>query len=268
MSKMDAVVPTKLDLNAKFKFRCHKGMKCFTRCCSNIDILLTPYDILRIKNSLGLSSEEFLSEYTYVKIDEKSSLPHVILKMRNDKERACPFVTAEGCTVYIDRPANCRYYPIGQGTLKKDGKQGHEEEEFYFFVKEPHCLGYRENKDWTIASWRRDQEVDEYDRINRDWKALQLIKNPLTQPELDTRKQAQIYMACYDLDRFKRFIFESRFLEVFDLDNDTVEKIKADELERMKFGFQYVKYIMMMEQTLKLRDGVLNDIKTKKKDNI
>lgn len=131
MPKMDAVVPTKLTLNTKFKFRCYKGIKCFTKCCSDIDILLTPYDILRLKSRLGLSSGEFLSKYTYVKIDEKSSHPFVILKMMDDKERKCPFVTPEGCIIYTDRPANCRYYPIGQGTLKKAGEKGPEDEDFF-----------------------------------------------------------------------------------------------------------------------------------------
>ncbi len=256
MSRMDAVVPTKLTLNAKFKFRCYHGIKCFTKCCSNIDVLLTPYDILRLKNRMGVSSEEFLSKYTYVKIDEKSSLPHVILKMMDDKEKKCPFITPEGCMIYTDRPANCRYYPIGQGTLKKDRKRK-PEEEFYFFVKEPHCLGYQEDKEWTIESWRIDQGVDIYDEMNREWKAIQMRRNIPGQAELDGKKQAQFYMASYDFDRFKRFIFDSKFLDVFDLDMKTIERIKTDEVEMMRFGFKYIKYIMMLEQTLKIKDRVL-----------
>ena len=257
MSKMDVVVPVKLTLDSKFKFRCHKAIKCFTKCCSNIDILLTPYDMLRLKNRLRLSSGEFLSKYTYVKIDEKSSLPHVILRMTDDKERTCPFVNSEGCTIYTDRPANCRYYPIGQGTLRKAGEKGPEEEEFYFFINETHCLGYEDDKKWTIKSWRIDQEVNVYDEMNRDWKAMQLRKNTQAQDELDEKKQAQVYMACYDVDGFRRFIFESRFLDIFDIDNKIIEKIKTDESELMKFGFNYVKYILMVEQTLKFKTGAL-----------
>lgn len=257
MSKMDVVVPVKLTLDSKFKFRCHKAIKCFTKCCSNIDILLTPYDILRLKNRLRLSSGEFLSKYTYVKIDENSSLPHVILKMTDDKERTCPFVNSEGCTIYTDRPANCRYYPIGQGILKKAGEKGPEEEEFYFFINETHCLGYEDDKKWTIKSWRIDQEVNVYDEMNRDWKAMQLRKNTQAQDELTENKQAQVYMACYDIDRFRRFVFESSFLDIFDIKNKVIERIKADESELMKFGFNYVKYILMVEQTLKFKAGAL-----------
>lgn len=258
MSKMDAIVKTKLRLDKKFKFRCHKGIKCFTKCCSDIDILLTPFDILMLKDRLGLSSGEFLSKYTYVKIDEKSSHPFAMLKMLDNTERKCPFVTPEGCTIYTDRPANCRYYPVGQGTLKKDGKKGPEEEEFYFFIKEPHCLGYQEDKAWTIESWRSDQGVDVYDKMNREWKALQLRRNMIGQPELDEKKQNQFYMASYDIDSFRKFVFESSFLNVFDLDDKTIEKIRTDEVELMKFGFKYIKYIMMLEQTLKVKEEVLD----------
>jgi Fe-S-cluster containining protein len=254
MSKMDSVVTTKLSLDTKFKFKCHKGIKCFTRCCSNIEILLTPYDILRLKKRLGMASDEFLGTYTYMKIDEKSSHPYVILRMNNDKEKRCPFVTDEGCTVYTDRPANCRYYPVGQGTLKREGKNGPVEEEFYFFIREPHCYGYHEKKQWTVASWRKDQEVDLYDEINKEWKTLQLRKN-LPGHELDPKKQIQFYMASYNLDKFRDFIFDSNFLNIFDIDKKTVEKIRIDDVELIKFGVEYIKYIMMLDETLKLKKG-------------
>lgn len=257
MSNIKSVVPVKLELDSKFKFRCHKGIQCYTKCCSNIDILLTPYDVLRMKNRLKLSSGEFLSKYTYVRFDEKSSHPHVILKMNDCKERKCPFVTSSGCSIYSDRPANCRYYPIGQGTLKKQGKEGPEEEEFYFFVREPHCLGFHEKKEWTVKSWRNDQEVDLFDEINREWKAIQLRENIPGQTGLDENKQSMFYMASYDIDRFKRFVFESKFLDVFEIDSNYVEKIKGDDVELMKFGFQYIKYFMMLEETLKVKDRVL-----------
>lgn len=255
MRKMDSVVTTKLSLDSKFRFRCHKDIKCFTRCCSNIEILLTPYDVLRLKKRLGLSSEEFLSKYTYVKIDDKSSHPYAMLMMRDDKDRTCPFVTDEGCIVYSDRPANCRYYPVGQGTLKKESAKGPVDKEFYFFIKEPHCYGFDEKKQWTVASWRKDQEVDLYDEINKEWKGLQLRKNLPAHPELDEKKQMQFFMAAYNSDQFRRFIFESNFLKVFDIDDETIEKIRNDDVELIKFGVGYIKYVMMLEETLKLKKG-------------
>ncbi len=252
MLSMKHVEPVRLSLDTRFKFRCHKGIGCFTKCCSDIDIMLTPYDIVRLKKRMDISSGEFLQKYTYVEIDEKTSHPFVFLKMNEDAEKKCPFVTADGCTIYTDRPANCRYYPVGQASLKKMDEKINEviTEEFYFFVKEEHCLGFKEDNEWTIKSWRDDQGVDIYDEMNRGWKDILFRKN-LPGHELDDKKQKAFYMASYDVDRFRRFVFESKFLEMFDVDEKTLEKIKSDEIELMKFGFSYTKYILMLEETLK-----------------
>ena len=260
MQNMSVVEPTKLTLNSGFKFRCHKGIKCFTKCCSNINILITPYDVLRTKKRLGLPSEEFLEKHTYMEIDEKSTQPLVKLKMLNDEEKKCPFITPEGCMIYTDRPANCRYYPIGQGILRKGTDEGPVNEEFYFFVREPHCLGYQEDTEWTIGTWRIDQGVDLYDEMNREWKEVQLRRNLLTE-KLDSNKQAQVYTAYYDMDRFRRFVFESRFLDIFEIDPDEIEKIKTDDVPLMKLGFRYVKYLLLLEETMKVRDKYLKDKK-------
>jgi len=249
---MKNVEPVKITLNTRFKFECHKGVKCFTKCCSNIDIMLTPYDIIRMKKRLNMLSSEFLIKYTYISIDEKTSHPFVMLKMLNDDNKSCPFVTPDGCTIYSDRPANCRYYPIGQASLRKGGEHGPEHEEFYFFIKEPHCLGYLEDKDWSVESWRIDQGVDIYDDMNREWKEIQLRRN-LPGKTLDPNKQTQFYMASYDVDGFRRFVFESKFLDVFDVRDDEIEDLKNDDIALMKFGFKYIKYILMLEETLKIR---------------
>jgi len=68
---------TVLTLENDFRFKCHKGLNCFTRCCCNITIFLTPYDILRMKNSLNISSGEFLANYTVSMIGD-SGLPVVL----------------------------------------------------------------------------------------------------------------------------------------------------------------------------------------------
>lgn len=266
MFNMKVVDPTRLDAETRFKFRCHKDVKCFTKCCSNIDIMLTPYDVLRMKNRLNISSEEFLEKYTYSKIDEKSSHPYIYLKMNIDEKRSCQFVSfPEGCSIYPDRPVSCRYYPIGQATLKKGiGSSGQGiHEEFYFFVKEQHCLGYQEDIEWTVELWRADQEANLYDEMNREWKSILMRRNLPGKIELDPKKQTQFYMASYDLDRFRRFVFDSKFLDVFDIPQEEIEKMKTDEVALMKFGFKYLKYLLMMEESLKVKPEVIKAKKGK-----
>jgi Fe-S-cluster containining protein len=259
MFNMKAVQPTRLDLESKFKFRCHPGVSCFTRCCSNIDIMLTPYDVLRMKKRLGITSEEFLVKYTVTRVDEKSSHPYAYLKMEDGDERLCPFLKSktEGCSIYEDRPVICRYYPVGQTTLRKEddeGKIGHEE--FYFFVKEDHCKGYEEDTRWTVQEWRDDQGAEHFDGMNREWKQILMRRNIPGQPPLSPKKQQQFFIASYDLDSFRRFVFDSNFLNIFDIPEEEIEQMRTDEVALMKFGFRYIKYVMMLEETLKLKEGV------------
>ncbi len=246
------VEPIERTRDSKFKFRCHKDIGCFNKCCTRVDIILTPYDILRMKKSLGISSEEFLEKYTYTHYDEKSSHPYAMLKMIDDNEGKCPFVAPSGCSIYEDRPSTCRYYPVGQGIMISGKETDHVKEEFFFFIREPGCLGYNEEKEWTIGTWRVDQGVNLYDDINREWKEIQLRRDAQGQDRLDPKSQALIYMVSYDLDRFRKFVFESRLLDI--IDAEEVEKIGTDEIALMKFGFKYLKYVLMLENTLKVKE--------------
>ena len=69
--RMADISPVRLGLDNKFKFKCHNGVTCFTKCCRGINIILTPYDIIRLKKRLQLSSEEYNKNY-------EISLPAVV----------------------------------------------------------------------------------------------------------------------------------------------------------------------------------------------
>ena len=105
------VTPTTLEGTAALQFQCRKGIACWNACCSNIDISLTPYDIVRLKQHLELSSSEFLNRYTVPYEMEKDGIAGVKLRPV-DGGTACRFMTPEGCGVYADRPTACRYYPV------------------------------------------------------------------------------------------------------------------------------------------------------------
>ncbi len=48
------IMPVKLSLDDTIQFNCHKGIACFNKCCQQIDLTLAPYDIVRLKNRLGI----------------------------------------------------------------------------------------------------------------------------------------------------------------------------------------------------------------------
>ena len=252
---MSVVQPVQLTKDSRFKFRCHPGVSCFTECCGTTTIILTPYDILRLKERLRLKAGDFLKAYTRTEPHDKSGLPMVIMDMPRFEGR-CPFVRpVTGCTVYSDRPATCRYYPVGHGTLITE--QG--VEEFYFFVREEHCKGYEEDAEWTIASWRADQGVDKYDAMNLEWKTMMLRRGQDGGPVTDERGNKLFYMVMYDLDQFRRFVFKSRFLELFQVDEDILEKIWDDDEELLKFGYQYVKTVLRLEKALELQERIVTE---------
>ena len=55
---------TPLSADDAFTFGCNPGVACFNECCRDLNQFLTPYDILRLKNHLNLSSSAFLERYT------------------------------------------------------------------------------------------------------------------------------------------------------------------------------------------------------------
>ena len=253
-NKMTGIDPVRLNLESKFKFKCHKEVKCFTKCCRGINIVLTPYDIIRLKNRLGLSSDEFLAIYTEPQLLEKTDLPIVTLKLMDDDMASCPFVKTDGCIVYEDRPTTCRYYPLGVASLSHKAQVP--EEGFYFFVHEPHCLGFEEEKEWTIREWRVDQGVDIHDEINSRWTDLVVRKRSFP-PNLKLVEESKkmFFLISYNIDKFKQFVFESSFLQRYDIDAETIEKIREDEIALLEFGLKWLKDILFKEGSFKLKEG-------------
>jgi Fe-S-cluster containining protein len=238
--------PIQLDLNSEFQFRCHPGVPCFTQCCRNIRILLTPYDIIRLKNRLGLSSEEFLAIYTEPKLLEKTDLPVITLKLLDDPDMSCPFVRENGCLVYSDRPSTCRYYPVGMGSLSH--KEGVEDTGFFIMIREPHCRGFEEDKVWTIREWRKDQGVDTDDDINAEWTDLLVRKRSFPKNIALTEKSKQLFfMVSYNIDKFREFVFQSSFLDRYPTDPVTVELIRNSEIELLRFGMKWLKSVLFRE---------------------
>lgn len=234
------ILPEKLTLDSPLQFECHPGVSCFTACCHNIKIILTPYDILILRRRLNIPAHEFITLYTEPTYLEKTDMPGVQIKLTGENN-GCPFVTPEGCTVYTDRPSACRYYPVGMADFHEGGKDDAAEEKFFFLVKEPHCKGHEEPKRWTIRDWRADQGVDVRDEMNKEWLRLVMRRKSFgLQATLSDAAKRMFFMASTDLDTFRKFVFESSFLDTYEVDAATVAKIREDDVELMLFSFRYL----------------------------
>ena len=242
---------TELSLESKFKFSCHKGISCYNQCCSNVNIFLSPYDVLRMRKALGLSSGEFLGKFT-VPLLSTQKVSMVLLKMNDDEGKTCPFVGTEGCTIYNDRPWPCRMYPIGVNTDIENAK---DTEKYCFLAEEGGslCLGTKEEKEWTVAEWFKNQGIDLYNKKAEAYKAITL--HPLLRDgqNLTDAKAQMFYVALYDLDRFRGLIFESSFFYRFDIEKRVMEKIKVDDGALLDFGAKWLRFSLFGENTLRIK---------------
>ena len=252
------ILPAKYTLDSKIRFRCHPGVSCFTDCCGNIKIVLTPYDILQIRKRLNMDAAEFLHTYTEPTYLEKTDFPGVMIKLT--EEGRCPFIKSktEGCMIYSDRPTACRYYPVGMANFHEGAQEEQSSEQFYFVVKEPHCKGFAEEKVWTIREWREDQGVDKRDEMNKGWMELVMRRKSFGyQATLSEQAKRMFFMASTDLDQFRSFVFDSSFLQTYDVDRETLDKIREDDIELLLFSYSLLASMLFGTNDVKVKPEVL-----------
>ena len=249
------IVPVRLDLDSTICFSCDKELACFTKCCHNNSAFLTPYDIIRLKNRLGIPSDEFLLLYTLPGKIEASDLPVPVMKLREDKNNACPFLGEEGCTVYEDRPVACRYYPVAAGLFHNHDELNNEN--FFALIKEGHCLGHDLGQEMTIAQWREDQGIPPYDEHNKGWVEIILRRKSLGPFVNIPEKTLQMFfMASYNLDAFRRFVLKSNFLKIYDIEEERLEAVKKDDLALLQLGYDWLMTTLFGAGRLKLIEYV------------
>lgn len=248
----------------RFSFRCHAGLACFNRCCGDVNIVLTPYDLLRLKRRLGLTSTELLARHTVRPFTKDQQLPVVLLKLRDDLPgKPCPFVAAEGCTVYPDRPWACRMYPVGMASARTDrDPQG---PEFFFLMREEPCDGFKEARELSIREWIEDQEVAAYNEAGERFKQISLHPHFRRGGSLNPQQMDMFFTACYDLDRFRSFVFESTFLQRYQVEPELQEKLRAEDEALLDFGYRWLRTCLFSEGLIPLTERARQDVEKKLK---
>lgn len=256
----------RLSKDSAFNFHCHKGVSCFNDCCGDVNIFLTPYDIIRLKNNLGITSGEFLSKYTISPFDEKLQYPVVMLKMEDNERKSCPFVSEDGCRVYADRPWSCRMYPLGQASPKEGS--GALDDEFYFLLKEGICKGFAEDKQFTVSDWIKDQGIEDYNELGEMFKEIALHDSIREGKGMSPEKIEMFFVVAYNIDKFREFVFKSSFFDRFDVDDETRARIEADDVELLKFGFRWLRFSLFGEKTIEVKSDVLEAKKREIEQNV
>ena len=197
-----------IDRQTGFRFACHPGVACFTDCCRQLDLALTPYDVLRLKSRLGVTSGDFFERYVIIEWDQRLIFPQCYLTMVDDGRASCVFVGQGGCTVYPDRPGACRAYPVGRGAAA--GVAGNVREHLVL-VREPHCQGFAEKPEQNPAGYFADQGLDTYTPFNDAVLAVTQHERIMNGFRPSRAQLDQYLLALYNLDACRQEWADGRF---------------------------------------------------------
>ncbi|MBW2175886.1 MAG: YkgJ family cysteine cluster protein [Deltaproteobacteria bacterium] len=236
-----------------FSFRCHSGISCFNLCCRNLNLFLYPYDVVRLKHCLNISSGKFLDRYVDVVMRKGNFFPDVLLRMSDNSEKTCPWLSASGCSVYVDRPDACRTFPVERGLYHGTGND--RASRVCYFRPPDFCMGQHEDRTWTAETWAVDQEAELFNKMTLQWSHVKGLfqRNPWGSEGPEGSKAKVAFMATYNIDSFRDFVFESSFLKRYKVKTALLKKIKYDDLDLLKFGFDWIKLFVWNIKTKNIR---------------
>ena len=235
-----------LEPGKKYSFKCYPGISCFNECCSDLELVLTPYDILRLRRHLNRPSKDFINHFTDSQVAMDTGFPLLRLHMTDNAKRSCPFVRTEGCSVYPNRPGACRMYPLGRAT-RPDGRSGITEQ--FFVVREDHCKGFEEQDEWTGREWLEDQGFKDYIRFNDRYMRL-LSRMKQAGRTLPPKVAEMAMLALYQPEDYQRFIQEMGLFDKLEVDEERQKKILSDEEEALAFGLDWLETMLFADYTI------------------
>ncbi|MBW2367555.1 MAG: YkgJ family cysteine cluster protein [Deltaproteobacteria bacterium] len=243
-SDIDRLPGRRIGPTDRFRFKCHAGLSCFNQCCRNLNLFLYPYDVLTLKNTVGIASGDFLDRYVDVVLRKENYFPEVLLRMADNSEKTCPFLTDAGCSVYTGRPDTCRSFPVEQGLVIQS--HGNALQRVHFFRPPDFCLGASEETTWTVADWDADQEAERHHEMTARWAAIKhrFQQNPWGSEGPSGSRAKMTFMATYNIDAFRTFVLNSSFLKRYKVKPALIRKIRQDDAALLKLGFSWVQLFL------------------------
>lgn len=225
----------------RFNFACRPGLACFNTCCRDKRLPLLPYDFLRLRRALELPAVQVLTGHVELEADPVSGWPAPRIKLTD--QGVCPFVTDEGCSVYLHRPTCCRVYPLARAV--RPGPGGGPPQEVFLRQETPGCLGWDQPEELDVAAWVAQQGLAPYQAANNY--CLRLFMHPARQGEvsLDQAQTHAFISALYNLEAFRPLAASPGFGDKFGFDRQRVDLALSDEEELLKLGVDWLAGVLL-----------------------
>ena len=125
----------------------------------------------------------------------------------------------------------------------------------HFFRPPDFCLGQHEKKVWTPQSWTRDQQAVFYNKMTNRWAEVKRFfqDNPWGREGVEGPKAKMAFMATYNIDRFRDFVFNSSFLKRYKVKSAILKKAQTDDVQLLKLGFDWVMYFVWGIKNISIR---------------
>ena len=74
--------------------------------------------------------------------------------------------------------------------------------------------------------------------------------------KLTPEESKLFYMACYNLDKFRRFLFDSTFFDRFDVPGETIAKVASSDEHLLDFAYKWIRFSLFRDPILRLKQPV------------
>jgi Fe-S-cluster containining protein len=221
-----------------FCFSCTPEKECFTACCYDVNLVLMPYDVVRLKRRLNMRSDEFLKRYTSVHVGQGSGVPVLTMNMERNSFRCLFLEEGKGCSVYEDRPGACRTYPLARMIHRSVNDQITVR---HYVVREPDCKGFEAGVRRSVKEWIEHEGIAPYNAMNDIFSELLQAKNEAGVSVLNADQIETFYLGCYNIDAFRDFFLNGPNLDRYMEDPQVIERISQNEDTLLEYAMRWVK---------------------------
>lgn len=203
----------------KFKFGCEKRGDC---CRDRHDnpILLSVYDVFRLRKHLEVSGIEFAEKYGQTILGGQSDIPLMILRniwLEKGEDRSqCVFLKGNECGVYKSRPQVCRLYPVGRATDSESNS-------YFFLTNTDGCCQSGCGKEHTIENWLKTSKVEPYVEWNDKFNKLYMQIDHKKYKALDNKYKFVFGDILYDIGSpLESIVSKEEYKEMSKLEDDSL----------------------------------------------